>query len=229
MTTTFLAALPFLSWPVAKGGLLRVGLVTVLLVVTAAGVFAAPGTVAAQDECHTNSPLGATVLEDCASLTSWEARCECRHCIRSLMVAQYFDFPLKPGRSHDIDDRMSNYDVPRYDRWRMETQHGMCSRLDLLDATKGIVRGLALALTGIAGISFVWAVVQYMQESVVGGQVVQARSNIFRIVVGLMIFGSAWLIYESLIVALFGTSDFSPGSYAGVGGLFYVGIPEGFQ
>ena len=60
------------------------------------------------------------------------------------------------------------------------------------------------------------------QESVAGGQVVQARNNAIRIVVGLMIFGSAWLIYESLLVALFGTSQFSPGSFAGVGGLIYI-------
>ena len=61
-----------------------------------------------------------------------------------------------------------------------------------------------------------------LRESVTGGQVVQARNNGVRIVVGLIIFGSTWLIYESLLVALFGTSQFSPGSFAGVGGLVYI-------
>lgn len=197
-----------------------------LLMLLAVGGLLAPGTVSAQDECLSSSPLGDTVLEDCRNLASWEDRCECRHCIRSLLLEQYSRFTLKPGMSHSIDERRMNYDLESYDRWRMEEYDQMCSRLDLLDTTRGLVRGLALALTGIAAISFVWSIVQYMQESLVGGRVAQARDNSFRIIVGLIIFGSAWLIYESLLVAFFGTSDFSPGSFAGVGGLFYVGVPE---
>ena len=197
----------------------------VLLVSLAFVSLLAPDSVSAQDECLSSAPLGTTVLESCGDLPEWEQRCECRYCIRASLMEQYTKFPLKPGKSHSIDEYRVNYDLKAYDRWRLEEYDQMCARLDLLDATRGIVRGLALSLTGIAAVSFVWSVVQYMQESVVGGQVAQARNNSFRIVIGLVIFGSAWLIYESVLVALFGTSDFSPGSFAGVGGLFYIVSP----
>ena len=162
-----------------------------------------------------------SVRDDCETLRSAEARCECRHGVRALLAEQYSQFPRRDYNVVSFDAR-ADYQLANYDRWRMEEWNQMCARLDLVSTTKGLVRGLALALTGIAAISFVWSIVQYMQESVAGGQVVQARNNAIRIIVGLIIFGSTWLIYESLLVALFGTSQFSPGSFAGVGGLFYI-------
>ena len=153
------------------------------------------------------------------------SRCECRYHIHERMLEQYSKFPLRPGKSPtwekgDYKGR-NDYKLDDYDLWRMEEWQHMCSRLDLINATRHVTRGLALALTGLVGISFVWSIVHFMQESVAGGQVVQARNKIFRVAVGFLVFGGAWVIYETLLVSLFGTSSFTPGSFSGVGGLVY--------
>ena len=92
--------------------------------------------------------------------------------------------------------------------------------MDLIESAQGITRLLAGSLTGLVGISFVWTVVQLMQESVTGGRVVEARNNLFRTLVGLMFFGGAWLIYEVLTVGLFGAYQFTAGSFVGLTGTF---------
>ena len=93
----------------------------------------------------------------------------------------------------------------------------------MVAAAKGITRGLAMSVTGLVGISFVWSVVQLMQESVTGGRVVEARNNLFRTLVGLIIFGFSWAIYESFTISLFGTGQFTAGSFVGLTGSFSRG------
>ena len=94
------------------------------------------------------------------------------------------------------------------------------ARMDLLDVSQGITRLLAGSVTGLVGISFVWTVVQLMQESVSGGRVVEARNNLLRTLVGMIFFGFAWVIYESLSVGLFGGYQFTAGSFVGLTGAF---------
>lgn len=59
-----------------------------------------------------------------------------------------------------------------------------------------------------------------MQESVTGGRVVEAKNNVVRTLVGLIFFGSSWIIYEALIIGLYGVQQFTAGSFVGLTGHF---------
>ena len=105
-----------------------------------------------------------------------------------------------------------------YTEWRVEDAKEVCARMDLLDSVRGAIRLLATSLVGLAGISFVWCMIQLMQETASGGNVTGARNNAIRAIMGMVIFGSAWIIYEALTVSFFGTSSFTAGSFTGIGG-----------
>ena len=49
---------------------------------------------------------------------------------------------------------------------------------------------------------------------------VEARNNLFRTLIGLIIFGFTWVIYESLTIGLFGVQQFTAGSFVGLTGHF---------
>ena len=103
--------------------------------------------------------------------------------------------------------------------WRVESGKEVCARLDLAASARGATRVLAAGLTGLVGISFVWSVVQMMQESVTAGNPGQARNNMMRALVGLIIFGTVWVIYESVMVSFFGVQEFTAGSFVGLAGV----------
>lgn len=75
--------------------------------------------------------------------------------------------------------------------------------------------------TGIAGaltaISLAWAGFVYMQESASGGDVSQVRNLIVRSLAGFVFAGMAWVVWQGILVTLFGTSEFTYSSFLGFG------------
>ena len=157
----------------------------------------------------------------CDYTEGWKERCECLYHVGDLVDEQLrvaSPDPSNPYTSRreiklDSDNRPVAW-------WRVESEAEACARLDLFASARGITRFLAGSVTGLVGISFVWCVVQMMQESVSGGRVVEARNNLFRTLVGLMFFGFSWIIYESITVGLFGVKQFTAGSFVGLTGHF---------
>ena len=156
----------------------------------------------------------------CDAASDWENKCECRYHVSELVGQQLIDASPDPSNPYEDRGEIKDDDERRVAWWRVESLKEACARMDLIDSAKGIIRLLAGSLTGIVGISFVWAVVQLMQESVTGGRVVEARNNLFRSLVGLVFFGFTWVIYESLTVGLFGAHQFTAGSFVGLTGTF---------
>ena len=165
-----------------------------------------------------NEPDG---IAACDYTEGWEERCECLYHVGDLIDEQLrvaSPDPTNPYESRKALQRDSDNRPVAW--WRVESESEACARLDLFAAARGITRFLAGSVTGLVGISFVWSVVQMMQESVSGGRVVEARNNLFRTLVGLMFFGFSWIIYESITVGLFGVKQFTAGSFVGLTGHF---------
>ena len=175
----------------------------------------APAVALANHDPDPNAP-------DCAEYNGKD-RCECLYHVDSLIDQQLVD--ASPDPANPYPDRWMMRYLDR-DRpvawWRVERWQEACARLDLMAATRGITRILASSLTGLVGISFVWSVVKMTQESVSGGRVVETRNDMIRLLVGLIVFGSTWLIYESFTIGLFGTQSFTAGSFVGLTGQFGV-------
>ena len=180
-----------------------------------------------------------TGVEMCDRYDNTKDRCDCMYHVDVLIRQQLTQASPDPGSPQAVGDFIrtgstgSGYtgyedrgDIKDDDDerpvawWRVESWQEACARLDLVSAAKGITRFLAGAVTGLVGISFVWSVVQMMQESVSGGRVVEARNNLFRTLVGLMFFGFSWVIYEAVTVGLFGVPQFTAGSFVGLTGYF---------
>ena len=156
----------------------------------------------------------------CDAASDWENRCECRYHVSELIEQQLIDASPDPLNPYEDRDEIKDDDERPVAWWRVESVKEACARMDLLDSAQGITRLLAGSVTSIVGISFVWTVVQLMQESVSGGRVVEARNNLFRTLVGMVFFGFTWVIYESLTVGLFGAHQFTAGSFVGLTGTF---------
>ena len=208
----FCLARPRLGSMVAFGALLLLFMSWVMLPAVALGYHDTP----------TNTP------HECDLTDGWEDRCECMYHAKELVRQQLIAASPDPGpgpaylsayKSRD-DIKSNTAGTASVAWWRVESVEETCARMDMMEATRGITRFLAGSVTGLVGMSFVWCVVQLMQESVSGGRVVEARNNLFRTLVGLMIFGFTWVIYESFTVGLFGVKQFTAGSFVGLTGHF---------
>ena len=156
----------------------------------------------------------------CEASKDWESKCECKFHVSEIMQQQLFDASPDQTNPYEDRDEIEDDDDRPVAWWRVESMKEACARMDLLESARGITRMLAGSVTGLVGISFVWTVVQLMQESVSGGRVVEARNNLFRTLMGMIFFGFAWVIYEALTVGLFGAYQFTAGSFVGLTGTF---------
>ena len=172
-----------------------------------------------------------TGVERCDRYEDKKDRCECMYHVTDLVEQQLVEVSPNPGLDYYDDDdpaytgykdrdEIKDDDDRAVAWWRVESWQEACARLDMMSAARGITRFLASSVTGLVGISFVWSVVQLMQESISGGRVVEARNNLFRSLIGLAFFGSSWIIYESVTIGLFGVQHFTAGSFVGLTGHF---------
>ena len=161
-----------------------------------------------------------TGVDICDRYEDSDLRCECMYHISDVIKQQLINASPDADNVYESRDDIKDDDSRPVAWWRVESEKEACVRLDLMTSAKGITRFLAGSVTGLVGISFVWCVVQLMHESVSGGRVVEARSNLFRTLVGLIIFGFTWVIYESFTVGLFGVQQFTAGSFVGLTGHF---------
>ena len=82
---------------------------------------------------------------------------------------------------------------------------------------------IAVAIgTGFLAMSFAWSGVVYMQESASGGDLAQVRVRLFRIIMGLLVLGMAFIFYETVISFLFNSTDYWTGDRA----IYYAYLDE---
>ena len=110
-----------------------------------------------------------TGTEECYQYDDWEHYCECMHHVSDLIKQQLVIASPDPAAPYSSRKALKKDDNRRVAWWRVENEEEACARLDLMASARGITRLLAGSVTGLMGMSFVWCVVQMMQESVNGG------------------------------------------------------------
>jgi len=90
------------------------------------------------------------------------------------------------------------------------------------DLTRAWYFAVALG-AGFLSLSFVFAGVVYMQESAAGSDLAASRSRIYRIIIGMIILGMAYVLYEGTVTVIFNATD----AWSGDRAIFYEALERG--
>ena len=90
------------------------------------------------------------------------------------------------------------------------------------DLTRAWYFAVALGASFLS-LSFVFAGVVYMQESAAGADLAASRSRIYRIIIGMIILGMAYVLYEGTVTVIFNATD----AWSGDRAIFYEALDRG--